>query len=112
MRAVQEPLFGTSLTSEGEVRIAGNQAHSGAMYQELNDPVDVLVLFEDGALKPQRFRWKGHVHRVAQITGRWKTDKGARQVRHFALMDEEANFFQLAYDEHSSVWRVTRVWVE
>jgi len=112
MPAVQEPLFGAHLTADGEVRTSGHKVASGAMYQELNDPVDVLVLFEDGALKPQRFRWKGRVHRVAQVTGRWKTDKGQSQVRHFALMDEEANFFQLAYDEHSSLWRVTRVWVE
>lgn len=112
MRTVQEPLFGALLTSEGEIKTSGPRASSGAMYQELNDPVDVLVLFEDGSLKPQRFRWKGRVHRVAQVTGRWKTDKGSAQVRHFALMDEEANFFQLAYDEHSSNWRVTRVWVE
>lgn len=112
MQAALEPLFGVRLTSDGEVHTSGRKTQSGAVYQELNDPVDVLVLFEDGSLKPQRFRWKGHVHRVAQITGRWKTEKGAFQVRHFALMDEEANFFQLAYDEHSSGWRVTRVWVE
>jgi hypothetical protein len=112
MQAVQEPLFGVKLTADGEVQTSDQKVHSGAVYQELNDPVDVLVLFEDGALKPQRFRWKGHVHRVAQVTGRWKTDKGAFQVRHFALMDEEANFFQLAYDEHAAGWRVTRVWVE
>jgi hypothetical protein len=112
MRTVQEPLFSGSLTSDGEIRSSGKQAESGAMYHELNDPIDVLVLFENGSLKPQRFRWKGHVHRVAQVTGRWKTEKGAYQVRHFALMDEEANFFQLAYDEHSGHWRITRVWVE
>ena len=29
-----------------------------------------------------------------------------------ALMDEQANFFQLAYDERTTGWKVTRVWVE
>jgi len=82
------------------------------MYQEINDPVDVLALFEEGKLKPQRFRWKGNVHRVAQVTGAWLTDKGAFKVRHFALMDEEANFFQLAYDDRTTAWKVTRIWVE
>jgi hypothetical protein len=112
MPALQQPLFGTHFTPEGEIRSPSQEESEGAVYQEINDPVDVLVLFEDGTLKPQRFRWKGHVHRVAQITGRWKTDKGTFRMKHFALMDEEANFFQLAYDERSSGWRVTRVWVE
>ena len=110
--ATQQPLFGIGLTPEGEIQTHNQQEPGGAVYQEINDPVDVLVLFEDGTLKPQRFRWKGHVHRVGQITGRWKTAKGAFHLRHFALMDEEANFFQLAYDERTSGWKVTRVWVE
>jgi hypothetical protein len=112
MPVVQGKLFGVRLTPEGEIRSKPRLEPAHAMYQEINDPVDVLVLFEDGTLKPQRFRWKGHVHRVEQITGAWKTDKGAFKLRHFALMDEEANFFQLAYDEQTLRWKVTRVWVE
>jgi len=113
MAIVQERLFGVRLTPTGEIRSAADfDEHDTPMYQEINDPVDVLALFEDGTIKPQRFRWKGHVHKVAQVTGRWKTDKGAFRLRHFAVMDEEANFFQLAYDERTTSWRVTRVWVE
>ena len=100
------------MTPEGEIEVQGRIAGEGAMYQEINDPVDVLALFEEHTLRPQRFRWKGQVHRVAQVTGTWKTDRGEFRVRHFAVMDEEANFFQLAYDERNLSWKVTRVWVE
>ena len=113
MTALQQRLFGARLTPEGEINSTSDWDEDDApVYQEINDAVDVLALFEDGAIKPQRFRWKGHVHRVAQITGTWKTDKGAFRLRQFAVMDEDANFFQLAYDERTAAWKVTRVWVE
>jgi hypothetical protein len=109
---MQQGLFGATWTPSGEIQVNAEGAQGSAMYQEINDPVDVIALFEAGKLKPQRFRWKGHVHRVAQVTGAWLTDRGAFKVRHFALMDEEANFFQLAYDERTTAWKVTRIWVE
>jgi len=77
MPSLQERLFGVRLTPQGEIESGSIRAHDDVpMYQELNDPVDVLALFQDGSIKPERFRWKGHVHRVAQVTGSWKTDKG------------------------------------
>jgi hypothetical protein len=112
MATAQRQLFGVKWTPEGEIHTRSRIARESAMYQEINDPVDVLALFEGGTLKPQRFRWKGHVHRLAQITGRWKTDRGEFRLRHFAVMDEDANFFQLAYDERTTQWKLTRVWVE
>lgn len=112
MDPMQHGLFGVPMNPNGEIEINPAIARENQMYQEMNDPVDVLVLFEKGTLKPQRFRWKGNVHRVAQITGDWKTTKGQFKVRHFAVMDEDANFFQLAYDERLAGWKVTRVWVE
>jgi len=112
MAGVQQKMFGVDVTHDGEIHSTPDQAANSAMYQELNESVDVLVLFEGGRVQPQRFRWKGHVHRVSQITGNWNTAKGVFKLRHFALMDEDANFFQLAYDERKTQWKVTRVWVE
>ena len=112
MAVLQQKMFGVNFTPEGEIRSTPEMTENSAMYQELNESIDVLVLFEGGTVQPQRFRWKGHVHRVSQITGNWKTDKGAFKTRHYALMDEDANFFQLAYDERKTQWKVTRVWVE
>ena len=112
MPVVQQKLFGVRWTPEGEITSDVASGRGEPVYQEINDAVDVLALFEKGGIKPQRFRWKGHVHRVAQITGSWKTEQGAYKRRHFSLMDEDANFFQLLFDERTSTWKITRVWVE
>lgn len=110
MDANQQRLFGVPMTSYGEIVV--NPKKENAMYQEIDEPVDVLVLFEKGTLTPQRFRWKGRVHKIERVTGGWHTDKGAFKVRHYAVMDDNANFFQLAYDERATGWKITRVWVE
>jgi len=82
------------------------------MYQDLNDPVDVIVIFENQVMRPARFRWKGQIHKVARVTGAWKSRDGEQGVRHFAVVDTRANFFQLTYNERLTRWVLSRTWVE
>lgn len=82
------------------------------MYHDLDEPVEVIAVFEKGTLKPARFRWKGNVHKVARVTGHWKSPNGEFWVRHFALVDADDNVFQLTYDERRTDWVISKVWVE
>jgi hypothetical protein len=82
------------------------------MYQEMDDPIDVVVLFQGNKMKPSRFRWKDRVYRISEVTGDWKTDVGAYRIRHFAVVDASSNFFQLSYDERKGSWVISKIWVE
>jgi len=82
------------------------------MYQDVEDDIDVIALFEGYKLQPLRFRWNGRVYRITRGTGDWKTDVGQFKLRHFAGLDDASNFFQLSYDEKNSHWRLTKLWVE
>ncbi len=82
------------------------------MYQDLDDPVDVIAAFESRRLRPVRFRWNDCVYKVARVTGTWKSQQGEYQVRHFAVVDTKANFFELTYDERLTNWVLTKTWVE
>jgi hypothetical protein len=82
------------------------------MYQDIDEPVDVIAVFENGAMKPLRFRWNGRAIRVNRITGTWKADVGQSRIRYFAVLDNSSNFFQLAYDERNTVWVLNKIWVE
>jgi hypothetical protein len=82
------------------------------MYQDIEETVDVIALFENGVLKPLRFRWNGRAIRIAQITGTWKADVGQQKIRYFAVLDRASNFFQLAYDERNTAWMLNKIWVE
>lgn len=82
------------------------------MYQDLDDPVDVIAAFESRRLRPVRFRWNDRVYKVARVTGSWKSQRGEFSVRHFAVVDTQANFFELTYDERLTSWILTKTWVE
>ncbi len=91
------------------------------MYQEISvadpDPegeesIDVIALFEKGRMRPVRFRWKERVYRIVKVTGDWQSEVGRYRLRHFAVVDEASNFFELSFDQHYSVWKLTRVAVE
>lgn len=82
------------------------------MYQDMDEPVEVVALFQKGKMEPSRFRWNGKVYKISEVTGDWKTDVGSYRVRHFAVVDKSSNFFQLSYDERKTRWVISKIWVE
>ena len=82
------------------------------MYQDLDDPVEVIAVFSHQQLRPLRFKWKDRVYKITRVTGTWKKLEGEYIVRFFAVLDEETNVFQLMYNERLTDWTLTKVWVE
>ncbi len=82
------------------------------MYQDIEDDIDVIALFEGYKLRPLRFRWNNRVYKITRVTGDWKSDVGQYKLRHFAVLDDASNFFQISYDEKNSHWLLTKLWVE
>jgi hypothetical protein len=82
------------------------------MYQDMDEPIEVVALFEQHRMRPVRFRWNGRVYKVSEVTGDWKTDIGAYKVHHYAVVDNSSNFFQLSYDERQNSWIISKIWVE
>lgn len=82
------------------------------MDQEINQPIEVMVVFQKGRMIPVRFRWNGRVIKIAKITGWWRTDEGKFRIRHFAVIDKSSQFFQLSYKERTAEWFLSKVWVE
>ncbi len=82
------------------------------MYQDMDEQIEVVAVFESHKMKPARFRWNGRVYKISEVTGDWKTNIGAYKVHHFAVVDTSSNFFQLTYDERQTSWMISKIWVE
>ncbi len=80
------------------------------MFESLNDPVDVLTAFEEGAMRPLRFRWQGRVVRVAKITGQWNRREGQAVLRYFAVQGAKDDSYELCYDARRPGWVLSRAW--
>ncbi len=82
------------------------------MYQDLDDPIEVIAVFNDHQLKPVRFKWRDRVHKIAKVTGSWKKLEGQHIIRYFAVVDTSDNVFQLLYNERLTDWKICKIWVE
>ena len=82
------------------------------MYQKISDPIDTLAVFQGRHIRPVRFRWKGRVCKVVEITARWQTRNGYSRIHHFTTRDDSQNFYQIAFDGNRGVWSLTRAWSE
>jgi hypothetical protein len=82
------------------------------MDQEINQPIEVMAVFEKGKMLPVRFRWNGRVVKIVHITARWRTNEGRFRKKHYSVMNQNSEFFQLTYKERTSEWFLNRIWVE
>ena len=82
------------------------------MFESLNDPVDVLTAFVDGAMHPIRFRWQGRVVRVRKVTGQWNRREGQAVLRYFAVQGPKVESYELCYDARGPRWTLNRAWRE
>ena len=61
------------------------------MYQDLDDLIDVIVVFENHRLRPVRFRWKGHIHKIARVTPERVIREGDTAQELIKLIDEDTD---------------------
>ena len=82
------------------------------MDQEIDQPIDVIAVFQEGKMIPVRFRWNGKVTKIVRVTGRWKTNEGRFGIRHFAAIDGNSHICQLSYRERTGEWFLDKIWTE
>jgi len=82
------------------------------VYQDVEEPIDVIAVFEKSRMRPLRFKWNDRVYRISQVTGMWCSEIGRYRYRHFAVVDDASNFFELSFDERDTAWLLTKISVE
>lgn len=78
------------------------------MVTEINEKIKVMAVFEDAKLKPARFRWKGELYDVKDVTFEWLTKEGEEDIMHFNVTDG-VNLFELSYNKNSLKWDLCNV---
>lgn len=78
-------------------------------YESIGDPVEVIVLFRHGKIQPIKFRWKDRVYKIVRVNGEWFSEQGEIRHRHFSVMAEGPDIYEIVYNTFSSVWELNRV---
>ncbi|MBI5238066.1 MAG: hypothetical protein HY887_06550 [Deltaproteobacteria bacterium] len=77
------------------------------MAEEIRETVKVMVIFDAG-VRPVKFRWRGKVYYVKDVTHSWRSKDGGVQLMHFAVTDGRA-LYELSYNPSTSLWLLERV---
>jgi len=71
--------------------------------------VNVLVSFSlPGHIHPLRFQWAGRLIRIQEVTYRWKSREGAKEMHHFSVTDG-STLYELVFDSTSLIWRLENI---
>ena len=49
---------------------------------------------------------------MRETTYQWRTGRGRETLRHFAVVTETEDVFQLSYREESATWWIDQLWTE
>lgn len=81
-------------------------------YEELFEPIEVIVLFQQGQIIPLKFRWNGRVYKIKQLNGCWKENQGYGRQYHFSAQVDGSDCFELLFDSSDFSWQLARVCLE
>lgn len=73
----------------------------------IDEGVDVVAIC-DPNIRPVKFRWKGRVHEIGEVTHTWRTMEGEARIIHFSVTDDSA-LYELAYNSRDTSWRLKKV---
>lgn len=86
------------------------------MTTTIDEAINVIAIFENQpcsepapprhvAMRPVKFRWRGRLYPVKEITYRWQSNEGRSTVLHFSVSDGRA-LYELTCNKDSLKWRL------
>ena len=73
----------------------------------IQEPIKVLAVFDNG-IRPVKFKWRGRVYQVREITHFWDRRNGQIVLKCFSVSDG-ATLFELSYDPGAVSWTLEEV---
>ena len=78
------------------------------MLTEINESIEVGVIFSKGGPRPVWFLWQGRKYSVQRLAYHWKEKVGEDTLHYFSVFDG-MNTFELRYDSKLLRWKLGRV---
>lgn len=74
------------------------------MAESIKEDIKVIAVFDKG-VKPVKFRWRGRLFQITEVTHTWSSREGSSPILHFSVTDG-ASLFELAYNRSSMRWSI------
>jgi hypothetical protein len=80
--------------------------------EKIQEPIEVLGKFLEGKIQPLRFRWRGRVFTVSQVTGTWIKRVGEHRVHYFSVGVGTRDAYELSYEARTTRWTLENIYLE
>lgn len=74
------------------------------MAESIKEDIKVIAVF-DSCLKPVKFRWRGRLYGIKEVTHTWASRDGSASILHFSVTDG-AGLYELAYNQSTLKWSI------
>lgn len=81
-------------------------------FEDIGEPIEVIVLFRGGKMRPLKFRWNGRVYKIERINGGWKSDQGRDRMCHYSVMSDGPDVYEISCSLEKFSWQIDRVCME
>jgi len=81
------------------------------MYNEINEPILVGVIFSSGKIIPRFFIWNRRKYQIQEVTYFWRSKAGAFPVFHFAVTSYDS-VYEISYNSNTSRWLMEKAYME
>ena len=73
------------------------------MFEQINDPIEVIASIGEGKITPRKFLWRGREFLVTAVNLSWSVWEGRSKLYYFAV-SSDANYFKLEFNSNKLVW--------
>lgn len=80
------------------------------MIEKVQEPIEVLSRFVEGKVQPMRFRWRGRVFTVSEITGTWLKRTGDQPSHFFSVGVGTHDHYELCFRPRSCQWTLENIY--
>lgn len=81
------------------------------MYQPINEKISVVGIYDQSQFTPKKFKWRGRVYPISEITLTADTKDGGVRNRLYSVV-AEANVYRIKFNRDSEAWLLEEVWYE
>lgn len=81
------------------------------MFENINEPIDVISKFSENKLIPLKFLWHNREYFVKKINLAYSAREGQSKLYYFAVSDE-ANYFKLQFNSENLNWTLLETYVD
>ncbi len=81
------------------------------MHELINDPIDVVVAFEENRVTPRSMRWNRRVYNIKNVNLVHSAHEGSKRVFYFSVSDL-TNYFKLKLDPEMLEWRLVEMYAD